>query len=84
MDNLALAYTASKPSVLIGRSIVCIVHAVGIEMIYTGSCTYLLAAGKLAVGTTEFPFSTELRSGTGLQLVETYHGVHVIANYVLK
>ena len=66
MDNLAMAYTASKPNVLIG------------------SCTSLLAAGKLSVGTTELPFSTELRSGTGLQLVETFHGVHVIANYVIK
>ena len=54
------------------------------KILILGSCTPLLGAGKLSVGTTEFPFSVELRSGTGQQLVETFHGVHVIASYVLK
>ena len=66
MDNLALAYTTTKPASLLG------------------SCTSLLAPGKLSVGTTEFPFSVELRPSSGVQLVETYHGVHVVASYVLR
>ena len=49
-----------------------------------GSCVSLLPAGKLNVGVKNVPFSFELRSTTGLDMMETYHGAHVLVNYILK
>lgn len=52
--------------------------------LFEGTCVPLLPAGKLNVGVTKVPFSLELRSTTGVEMVETYHGVHILASYLLK
>ena len=44
----------------------------------------LMPPGKLKVGVTEVPFSLGLRSTTGLELMETYHGAHILISYLLK
>ena len=44
----------------------------------------LAGAGRLGVGVTKLPFSLGLVSSTGQPLVETYHGVQVVATYTLK
>ena len=36
------------------------------------------------MGVTKVPFSIELRSTTGVEIVETYHGVHILVSYLLK
>ena len=54
------------------------------ELIFAGNCEKLLGPGKLNVGVVKLPFTFELKSNTGQELLETYHGVNVIVNYIIK
>lgn len=44
----------------------------------------LARGGKLTGGTTELPFSIQLRPTPGQSLVETYHGLHISATYTFR
>ena len=83
-DNFSTTSTnISKPHVIIGN--LDLTSKPGkLKSLCEGSCVPLLPAGKLNVGVTKVPFSVELRPTAGVEMVETYHGVHILVSYLLK